>query len=312
MDLKLTPLTSMNFSEVVREHSKDLPNLNTIKLLENKAVSETLLKIFGVLTPSGRLIGYGMHASGPWDPILKPGYAEIFIKVDQEWRNRGIGSWILSEIEGFAQKNRIRFLQTQIKETYEEELEWAKKNGFKKTGHYFESQLDISRFKKDPYSSIFEELDLSGISFTTLEDYSKDKDYEYRFWDFWWELVSDVPGMMDKPRPDNDRMIALMKDYEKKGFILAVDGERWIALSIIVREKDEIFYNSMTGVDKRYRGQGLAQAVKIKAIEFAQQNKGKYIRTHNDSINAPMLKVNKKLGYEQKPGIYGFIKQIAD
>lgn len=312
MDLKLTPLTSMNFSEVVREHSKDLPNMNTIKMLENKAVSDTLLKIFGVLTPSGRLIGYGMYASGPWDPILKPGFAEVYIKIDHEWRNQEIGSWILSEIVDFALKNKTRFLQTQIQETKEEDLDWAKKNGFSISGHYFESRLDILNFNKVPYRSLFETLKSSGISFTTLDDYSKDENYQHRFWDFCWELVSDVPGMMDKPRPDNDRMIALMKDYDKKGFILAVDDERWIALSIIVREKDDIFYNSMTGVDKRYRGQGLAQAVKIKAIEFVQQNKGKYIRTHNDSKNAPMLKVNRKLGYEQKPGIYGFIKQIAD
>lgn len=107
-------------------------------------------------------------------------------------------------------------------------------------------------------------------------------------------------------------MIALLKDYDKKGFIVAVDGDQWIAMSMIVKENEDVYYNSMTGVDQRYRGKGLAQAVKIKAIEYALQNKVKYIRTHNNSKNTPMLYVNRKLGYEEKPGIYGLTKRIGD
>ena len=122
----------------------------------------------------------------------------------------------------------------------------------------------------------------------------------------------DVPGMKDKPRPDNDRMIDLLKDYDKKGFILAVDGDQWIAMSMIVKENENVYYNSMTGVHKSYRGKGLAQAIKIKAIEFAEANGVKFIRTHNDSKNAPMLFVNRKLGYEEKPGIYGLTKQVSE
>lgn len=312
MDLKLLPLTSKNFSVIVRKTSSELPNANTLKILEKKTASETLLKNWGVITPNGELVGYGMYVTGPWDPILKPGYAEVFINVDQDWRNQGIGTRILTEIEDIAHKNKTSVLQTQIKDTKEVELNWAKKKGFNITGHVFESQLDISLFNKDQYHSIFKELESSGITFTTLDEYPQDNVYQNRFWDFWWELATDVPGMKDKPRPDNDRMIDLLKDFDKKGFILAVDGDQWIAMSMIVKENENVYYNSMTGVDKRYRGKGLAQAVKIKAIEYALENKVKYIRTHNDSKNAPMLYVNRKLGYEEKPGIYGLTKRIAE
>jgi GNAT superfamily N-acetyltransferase len=312
MDLKIIPLTSENFSEMVLETGSGLPNIDTIKMLEKKATSETILKILGVITPNGRLIGYGMYVTGPWDPILEPEYAEVFIKVDPEWRNQGIGGRIFTEIEDIAHKNKSKILQTQIQDTKEKDLNWAKKKGFDITSHVFESQLEVSQFSKDQYSSIFKKIESSGIRFTTLDDYPKNKDTQNRFWDFWWELVTDVPGMKGKPRPDNDRMIALLKDYDKKGFILAVDGDQWIAMSMIVKENEDVYYNSMTGVDQRYRGKGLAQAVKIKAIEFALQNKVKYIRTHNNSKNAPMLFVNRKLGYEEKPGIYGLTKRIGN
>lgn len=191
----MTPLTSKNFSEIVLETGSELPNINTIKRLEEKATSETNLKILGVITPNGRLIGYGMYVTGPWDPILEPGYAEVFIKVDPEWHNQGIGSLIFTEIEDIAHKNKSKVLQTQIQDTKEKDLNWSKKKGFDITSHVFESQLDISLFNKDEYSSIFNELESSGIRFTTLDDYSKDNDTQNRFWDFWWELVTDVPGM---------------------------------------------------------------------------------------------------------------------
>ncbi|MBT2644250.1 GNAT family N-acetyltransferase [Bacillus sp. ISL-41] len=312
MDLKLIPLTSKTYPDIVHENNSELPNANSLKTLEKKATSETLLKNWGVITPAGKLVGYGMYVTGPWDPILKPGYAEVFIQVDTEWRNQGIGSWILDEIEAVAHENKSKVMQTQIQDTKKAELDWAKKKGFYITGHVFESQLDISQFNKDQYRSILNDLESSGITFTTLHDYPHNKDYQNRFWDFWWELVTDVPGMNDKPRPDNDRMIDLLKDYDKKGFILAVDGSQWIAMSLVVRENENVYYNSMTGVHKSYRGKGLAQAIKIKAIEFAEAKGVKFIRTHNDSKNAPMLFVNRKLGYEEKPGIYGLAKQIAD
>lgn len=116
--------------------------------------------------------------------------------------------------------------------------------------------------------------------------------------------------MEDKPRPENNRMISLSKDFDKKGFILATLGDEWVALSMIVKESDDFYYNSMTGVIREYRGKGLALAIKVKAIEYAKNDKAKYVRTHNDSKNTPMITINKKLGYKSKPGFFNLIKKI--
>lgn len=310
MDLKMAALTSENFSEIVRVENPSLPNKNTLRIYEKKATSETILKNVGVITPNGQLVGYGMFAAGPWDPILKPGYAEVSIKIDDEWHGMRIEGWILKEIEELALKNKTKVLQTQIQDIKEAELEWARKEGFEISGHIFESQLDLSLFKTDSYSSLINELTSSGIKFTTLADYPQDQSIQERFWDFWWELAQDVPGMSDKPRPENEQMINLTKDYEKKGFILAVDGMVWVAMSMVLQESAETGYNSMTGVHPQYRGRGLAKAIKGKAIEYALQNGMKFLRTNNDSKNKPMLAVNQRFGYEQKPGFYVLTKRL--
>ena len=63
-------------------------------------------------------------------------------------------------------------------------------------------------------------------------------------------------------------------------------------------------YNMVTGVDRAHRGRGVALAIKLLAIRCARRYGAVYIRTHNDSENAPMLAINRKLGYQPQPGLY--------
>lgn len=65
-------------------------------------------------------------------------------------------------------------------------------------------------------------------------------------------------------------------------------------------------YNMVTGVDRAHRGHGVAQALKLLAIRCARRYGAIYIRTHNDSENAPILAINRKLGYQPQPGLYQY------
>ena len=35
-----------------------------------------------------------------------------------------------------------------------------------------------------------------------------------------------------------------------------------------------------------------------------------YIRTHNDGENAPILAINRNLGYQPRPGLYHYIHEL--
>ena len=70
-------------------------------------------------------------------------------------------------------------------------------------------------------------------------------------------------------------------------------------------------YNMMTGVDPAYRGRRIALALKLLTIRLARQYAADYIRTNNDSDNAPMLAINRKLGYQPVPGLYWLTKKLA-
>ena len=56
----------------------------------------------------------------------------------------------------------------------------------------------------------------------------------------------------------------------------------------------------MTGVARSHRGRGIALALKETQIAAAKAAGYKTLRTQNDLGNAPMRRVNEKLGYVRK------------
>jgi RimJ/RimL family protein N-acetyltransferase len=99
--------------------------------------------------------------------------------------------------------------------------------------------------------------------------------------------------------------------YRPEGIFLAADGAAWVGLAIVgTFPETNSMYNMITGVDAAYRGRGIAQALKVLSIRYAQQAGATYIRTNNDSQNAPMLAINRKLGYQPQPGVYSMVREF--
>jgi predicted GNAT superfamily acetyltransferase len=99
--------------------------------------------------------------------------------------------------------------------------------------------------------------------------------------------------------------------FRPAGQILAADGDQFVGLSAVgYFEQSNSCYNLMTGVLASHRGRKIAQALKLRSIQFAKAIGAAYIRTNNDSENAAMLAINRKLGYVPKPGIYRLYNRL--
>jgi RimJ/RimL family protein N-acetyltransferase len=55
--------------------------------------------------------------------------------------------------------------------------------------------------------------------------------------------------------------------------------------------------NMFTGTLREFRGRGLGLAVKLASIAWATENGITSLVTTNDERNAPMLAINRRLGY---------------
>ncbi len=81
---------------------------------------------------------------------------------------------------------------------------------------------------------------------------------------------------------------------------VALDGERVVGYAILSRHIEGVGEHAMTGVARSYRGRGIALALKEAQIAAAKEAGYERLRTQNDLGNAPMRRVNEKLGYVRK------------
>jgi RimJ/RimL family protein N-acetyltransferase len=102
--------------------------------------------------------------------------------------------------------------------------------------------------------------------------------------------------------------------YKPGGQMVAIDTATgfWAAMSAITRfEGNDYAYNLYTGVDKRYHGRKLAQAVLVLTLRYARAVlKVKRVHSYETALNLPMLAIYRELGYTQLPGAASTEKDI--
>ncbi len=86
--------------------------------------------------------------------------------------------------------------------------------------------------------------------------------------------------------------------FEHDGSFVAYVADEPAAVSLLIVDRESCrAANMFTGTLRPYRGRGLALAVKLASIEWAAANGVTGMATTNDERNAPMLAINRRLGY---------------
>jgi GNAT superfamily N-acetyltransferase len=99
--------------------------------------------------------------------------------------------------------------------------------------------------------------------------------------------------------------------YRPEGEHIAAVGDVWVGLGAVgYFAEHQVAHHMITGVRRAYRGRGIAQALKVLTIRRGREWGALRMRTNNDSKNAPMLAINRKLGFQAQPGFYKLIKAL--
>lgn len=116
------------------------------------------------------------------------------------------------------------------------------------------------------------------------------------------EADADIPtstpirtGDLDRWRERNLGPLAL-----RKLSFAALVGEEIVGFAIAGKCVPGIAEHWMTGVKRNWRGRGIAVALKQAQIAAAKAAGLERLRTQNDLANAPMRRVNEKLGYRSR------------
>jgi GNAT superfamily N-acetyltransferase len=267
------------------------------------------------INDNGESLGFYWGKTNPYQPDR----ALLYLYVTPEYRNKGIGTLLYDEmIKTLAGKNCSE-LKCDVPENYRDGLAFIAHHGFTQTLHSITMRLDFENFDETPYEPAITRLQEKGFQFTNMEDLGNAEDAQRKLYLLNDTTVMDTPlwkgGHCWDTFEEFRESVCNQEWYKPGGQVVVIDNStgEWVAMSAITHFRDSTdAYNLFTGVDKRYRGQKLAQVVKVLALQYARDVlKTPGVRTNHNTANMAMIAIDKKLGYTTLPGYFAMEKSLT-
>lgn len=257
-----------------------------------------------------RVTGYCVAVHAPW---AAAGRFYVWVIVDPAWRGQNIGARLYDDGLRFALESGATFLDSETRDDCPAGLAFARARGFTVDRHIFESVINLADFDENRFAGVVESVQATGIRFFSLADAGDTVEMRCKLWHVNYQTHLDDPASAGT-FPSFDEMMdiwAAAEWFVPEGQILAADGDEVIGLAAVgYFAASNSMFNLMTGVMPGYRGRKIAQALKLLSIRFAKTYGAGEIRTTNDSANAAMLAINRKLGYQPQPGIFRLVNDL--
>lgn len=188
--------------------------------------------------------------------------------------------------------------------------------GFKPVAEEKLSKLDVTRFDPAQYAATLARVREAGIAITTLrERQQRDPGWQRNLYDLDVTVNRDIPSTGEKHYPAFEQWCVTRLDaptVDPDAWFIALDGAHYVGQSqgSINTESDPVqFVTGVTAVRREYRRRGIATALKVHIIQYAQAQGVREIFTTNDSKN-PMYRLNLSLGFEPLPSWVRVEKQL--
>jgi GNAT superfamily N-acetyltransferase len=291
----LEPITAEQHAEDVAHYPKGQPIKRYVGLLD------------------GQIVGY--VRAGQYAPNPKHSFG-IQPIVAKEARDRGLGSALYDKALEYLQTFAPLVMLSIADESDGAGIRFAEKRGFKPIANLFNSYLDLTKFDAAGHTDAFRLPTSQGYEFTSLANMTLDEPTRKKFYHQFLKAFSGTPGEEYfglEEWEDFNKVVFESKSLDAAGYGVALYKGEFVGFSDVIKTeaaKEGDMFTGFTGVVPEHRRKGLAYAMKVKMIEYCIELGGRQLKTENDSRNAPMLKINRKLGFIEHPGEVIFVKDL--
>lgn len=256
----------------------------------------------GAFSPEGHLLGFafGWHAED-----MAPGEFFCRVRVDAAHQGQGAGRAVWAATLNWCREQGATSIVSGLMEADVRAQRVVQEAGFQIVHRLFESTLNLPDWDPAPWLGLVAAVESTGIRFVSQAELGTSPEALRPLWAASSQMSLEVPfNEHRQPLPFETwhRLFTENPHQTADGVFLALDGEEIVGVTMVAWTDSGALYNEFTGVDRSYRGRGIALALKVKALQWAKSTGAPYIRTNNHSVNGPMLAVNAKLGYKPEPG----------
>lgn len=266
-----------------------------------------------VVEADGRLLGFGTFKEAYWSKLEDHFYTD-FITHPHHLGQGAASLFFETMMQTLQKRGNLHYLTAETREDHSEAIQFLTAHDFEPVMRYPMSRLDVAAFAAEPYLAKVAEVQATGIEILSLAELKKHDDN--------WQVKTHrmiADSLKDVPSPDEQTEFGF-DEFERalgspnflpEGIFLALDGGQIVAISELWRNQAEPHKLStgLTGVARSHRRRGLATAVKIHAIQFAQAYGATILETDNEENN-PMYQLNLQLGFRPQPAMVEFKKTM--
>lgn len=269
-----------------------------------------------VVEQDGRIIAFGNVSQPPY--YSEPHRYRFNITVHPEFEGHGVGTAVYNQIWQTLQSRDTKptFVESGCYQHHSQAIRFLQKRGYQQVMRWVITRLELPTFDAAPYAPLFAKLEAQGIELTTLPQLqTQDPNWLEKLYELEWQLTLDEPLPYTPQKIPIEQYKKLVVDNPQvilPSWIVAVKNGETIGLSLL--EKGSApggLSTGFTGVYRDFRRRGLATAMKVRTIEYAQGAGYNFIRTGNEENN-PMLALNKKLGFKEITARLAFEKRLEN
>ncbi len=266
-------------------------------------------------TPTGQILGYSNfhHMPGQFDPARY----RVVVCTDPAWQRRGVGSALMEQMLGAVAARGGLAIETFARETMPEVVAFLEQRGFTETMRTWEYRLDVTRFDPAPFARHLDRARLAGVEITTLaEERRRDPDALRRAYELDNAVAADIPAPIPRTPPPFEQYVLSNVESPRAlldAYFIAKVGQAYVGEANLQRPGPEgtHLYHNVTGVLRTHRVRGIAMALKLATIAYAQAHGHSEIRTWNEVQNTGMLAINERLGFARQPAWITFERSLG-
>jgi GNAT superfamily N-acetyltransferase len=244
-------------------------------------------------------------------PTRRPGRGEMRLSVAPACRRHGLGSALLDHAIAWAVPRALTSIRTSFQMLPPGQPEppaarFLAGRGFVELQRYLGSRLDLTFWQLAPFLPALQRLEDEGIKFVRFDEVDRTPELIEALYELDDLGRRDIPLIETEPA-EHESKSAWLTEFQQQthpSLFLAMHRSSPVAMARIENW-------GFTTVRRDWRGKGLATALKAFGLNHARAAGMKEILTENAAANAPMLAVNRKLGYCFDPPEIEVIRRLG-